>query len=136
MNSPAATRARERWIAAWPGGVVIGILNGIVREATYGKRLKSQTAHQLSTGTAIAAFAVYFSLLEHRWPIGDRGEALAIGGTWLGLTIAFEFGFGRAVAKQTWRELLVDYNLAAGRTWPLVLAWIAAGPAVVDELNH
>ena len=115
---------------------MIGVLNGIAREATYSKRLGNQTAHQVSTGTAIAAFAAYFCLLERRWPIGDRREALVIGGAWLGLTVAFEFGFGRAVAKQTWRELLADYNLAAGRTWPLVLAWIAAGPAVVDELKH
>jgi hypothetical protein len=47
---------------------------------------------------------------------------------WLGLTLAFEFGFGRLVAKQSWEQLLADYNVAAGRTWPLVLAWLATGP--------
>ena len=35
---------------------------------------------------------------------------------WLGLTLAFEFGFGRLVAKQSWEQLLADYNVAAGRT--------------------
>ena len=54
---------------------------------------------------------------------------------WLGLTVAFEFGFGRLVAKQSWEDLLSDYNVARGRTWPLVLAWIAAGPAAVREIQ-
>jgi hypothetical protein len=53
-------------------------------------------AHQVSTITAITAFAAYFELLERRW-----------------------------------RDLLADYNLAAGRTWPLVLVWLAAGPTIV-----
>ena len=51
------------------------------------------------------------------------------------MTVAFEFGFGRTVAKQSWEELLDDDNLAEGGTWPLVLAWIGLGPAVVRELQ-
>ena len=45
-----------------------------------------------------------------------------VGAAWLSLTVAFEFGFGRAVAKQSWEELLADYNVSQGRTWPFVLA--------------
>ena len=30
--------------------------------------------------------------------------------------------------------LIADYNVAQGRTWPFVLAWIAAGPAVTQKL--
>jgi hypothetical protein len=52
------------------------------------------------------------------------------------MTVGFEFAFGRLVAKQSWQDLLADYNLARGRTWPLVLAWIAAGPAVVPGLRR
>ena len=47
------------------------------------------------------------------------------------MTLVFEFGFGRLVAKKAWGELLDDYDLAGGRTWPLVLVWIALGPAIV-----
>ena len=125
----------RRWIQAWPGGALIGITNGIVREATYGKRLSAPIAHQVSTVTAIYGFAAYFAVLQRRWPIPSRSESLKIGGTWLGLTVAFEFAFGRLVAKQSWQELAADYNLAAGRTWPLVLAWIALGPLAVRELE-
>jgi hypothetical protein len=31
---------------------------------------------------------------------------------------------------------LVDYDVAHGRTWPLVLAWIAVGPAAAREIDE
>ncbi len=135
---------------AWLGGPVIGIVNGVARDTTYGTRIGEQAAHeqgqpvlaescpppsgaahQLSTATGVAAFAAYFLLLQRRWPIRREREAARIGRVWLALTVLFEFGFGRLVAKKSWQELLGDYNLAAGRTWPLLLAWLAVGPAVV-----
>lgn len=128
--------ARRRWIAAWPGGAAIGVANGVLRQATYAKRLGEMPAHQVSTATAITAFAVYFAWLQRRWPIRDRAEALQIGGSWLALTVAFEFTLGRRVAKLSWQQLLADYNLAAGRTWPLVLIWLALGPEVVRTVDR
>ena len=110
--------------------MVIGVVNGVAREATLGKRFDERTAHQLSTLTAIAAFTGYFASLQRRWPLASTRDALKVGGAWLVLTIGFEFVFGRLVARQSWSELVADYNLARGRTWPLVLAWIAVGPAV------
>jgi hypothetical protein len=115
---------------AWPGAAMIGVANGVAREATYGKRLPELAAHQLSTVTAIAAFAMYFRALDRRWPITDDGQALAIGAAWLSMTVGFEFGFGRLVAKASWEEMLAEYDLARGRTWPLVLAWIGFGPKI------
>jgi hypothetical protein len=132
MASPALVP----WTAAWLGGALIGIANGIAREATYGKRVSERSAHQLSGVTGVAAFASYFRALQRRWPIPTARDAIRIGGVWLGLTVAFEFGFGRGVAKQSWEELAADYNLAEGRTWPIVLAWIAVGPAVVRALQE
>jgi hypothetical protein len=126
----------KRWLAAWGGGAVLGVANGILREATFAKVLGERGAHAASGATAIALFAGYFRYLERRWPIPTTREALTIGGAWLGLTVAFEFGFGRAVAKLSWDELLADYDLRKGRTWPLVLAWIAAGPALTRSLGR
>jgi hypothetical protein len=128
--------ATRPWLAAWPGGALIGVANGVLREATYGKRVGEQSAHRLSGITAIAAFGLYFSALQRRWPLASTREAAVVGAEWLSLTVAFEFGFGRAVAKQSWEELLADYNVARGRTWPFVLAAIAGGPAVVQKLQQ
>lgn len=127
--------ARRRWLLAWPGGALIGVVNGVLREATYGRRVPERTANQLSGVTAVAAFGAYFSALQARWPLRSRRDAVEVGAGWLGLTVAFEFGFGHLVAKLSWDELLEAYDVTAGRMWPLVLAWIGAGPAVVRALR-
>jgi hypothetical protein len=132
----AAKYRRSRWIVAWLGGAAIGVANGVAREATYGRRVSERTARQLSGLTAIGAFAAYFWALERRWPIPTGAEAANIGAAWVALTVAFEFSFGRLVANQSWDELASDYNLAQGRTWPLVLAWIGIGPSVVRRLQR
>jgi hypothetical protein len=121
---------------AWIGAAAIGVANGLLRETTYGKRLDESDANQLSALTAVAAFTAYLWRLHRRWPISGSGEALRIGGAWLVLTVAFEFTFGRLVAKKSWRELAGEYNLAKGRAWPVVLVWLATGPAVVHKLQR
>jgi hypothetical protein len=121
---------RRAWTAGWLGGVVIGVGNGVLREATYGRRLGERAGHDVSGVTAIAAFAAYFRVLQRHRPLRSDREALATGARWALMTVAFEFTFGRLVAKQSWREMLADYDVRAGRTWPAVLAWIAVGPFV------
>jgi hypothetical protein len=118
-------------MVAWLGGPVIGIANGTLRELTYKDRVGELTARQLSTASAIGLFAGYFELLARRWPLPSTRAALEVGAGWLALTIAFEFGFGHYVAHASRRELLADYDVRKGRLWPLALAWIALGPAVV-----
>jgi hypothetical protein len=122
--------ARRAWLLAWLGGPLIGIANGTARELGYEERLGEQRAHQLSTVTAIGLFAAYFDGLSRRWPLSSR-EALGVGGTWLALTVAFEFGFGRLEGK-SWRGLLADYDLRHGRLWPLALLWIGLGPTAMN----
>ena len=129
-------RTRATWVAAWPGAAGIGVANGVLREATYGRRLSENAGHQLSGVTAVGAVAAYFGALNHRRPLATTRDAVTVGGIWLALTLAFEFGFGRLVAKQSWDELLADYDVAKGRTWPFVLAWIAVGPAVVRAMQR
>lgn len=127
---PSLTHMTRRWIQAWLGGAGIGVTNGIAREAVLGSRVSEPVRHQISTATAIAAFASYFRALQRRWPLRSDGEALRVGGAWLVLTLAFEFAFGRLVGKLSWSEMLADYDVRRGRTWPLVLTWLAVGPAV------
>jgi len=128
--------SRRAWMLAWPAAAVIGIANGVLREATYGKAVSERAAHQISGITAIAAFAVLFAGLEWRRPIASDADAVEIGVAWLALTIGFEFAFGRLVAKQSWRELFADYRVDQGRTWPFVLAWLATGPTVARRANR
>jgi hypothetical protein len=118
---------------------VLGIVKGVGRELVYKDEVGDLTAHQISAATLIALLALYFWLLERRWPIPTLRAALAIGATWTALTAAFDFGFGHYVDGKSWSELAADYNLAAGRVWVLVLLWIAIGPAtawLIAQVRH
>jgi hypothetical protein len=44
--------------------------------------------------------------------------------------VAFEFGFGHYVSGAPWTELLADYDVRAGRLWPLVLFTTIVAPSL------
>jgi len=112
------------------------VANGITRDLTFAKKMSEPRANRVSVLTAITAFAAYFALLQRRWPLRTDGEAAKVGGAWLVLTVLFELGFGRLVARRSWRELGAEYDLTRGRLWPAVLAWLAVGPALARRLGH
>jgi hypothetical protein len=68
------------WLVAWLGGALIGVANGVTREATYAKGVSTGIAHQVSGATGIAAFGAYFTWLHSRWPLASTREALRVGG--------------------------------------------------------
>ncbi|HYI46461.1 MAG TPA: hypothetical protein VE174_13470 [Actinomycetota bacterium] len=124
------------WTIAWLGGSVLGIVNGTIRELVYKDSVGDIAAHYIATVMLILLLGLYFSLLERRWPIPTLRSALKIGFTWTVMTTSFEFGFGHFVDGKPWSELAMDYNIAAGRVWILVLAWIMVGPAVARRLHQ
>lgn len=117
-----------RYVLAWIPMVFIGIINGVIREFTYGKHLSELRAHQLSTATGILLFSLYIGTLTYLWGFESLKQAMMIGLTWLVLTIAFEFLFGHYVAGHPWSRLLSDYNIFTGRLWLLVLVWLVMAP--------
>lgn len=127
-------RARDRWIVAWGGAVLIAIANGAAREGLYAKRLGDERANRVSVASGIAAFACYFNALQRRWPLASTREAVTVGAAWTAMTVCFEFGFGR-LRGESWKEMLRAYDLTEGQLWPLVLAWVAAGPELVRRTS-
>jgi len=119
-----------KYTVSWIGIVIIAIMNGVIRDAVYGKRLGELLAHQISTFTLIVLSGLYIWLLSLTWKITSPSQALAIGLIWLALTVAFEFLFGHYVVKHPWTRLFQDYNLLEGRIWVLVLIWITIAPYV------
>lgn len=117
------------YILAWIPMVFIAIINGIIRESTYGKSFSELRAHQISTVTGILLFSLYIGILASSWGFASGGQALAVGLIWLVLTIVFEFIFGHYVTGDTWSQLLTDYNLLAGRLWLVFLVWIVIAPS-------
>jgi hypothetical protein len=51
------------------------------------------------------------------------------------LTLAFEFGVGHWVFRNSWKKLLDEYDLSKGRIWTLVLATTLLAPVVAFRLG-
>jgi hypothetical protein len=125
-----------KYVLAWIPMVFIAIANGAIREGWYGKHLSELQAHQVSTASGVLLFGIYIWILLRFWRPVSGGQALTIGLLWLGMTVAFEFLFGRYVMKRSWSELLHDYNLFAGRVWLVVLVWVTLAPYLLYRLQQ
>ena len=112
----------------------VGILNGVLREATYKNFVGDLTAHQISTVTGILFFGIIFYFIFKKWEIKSVKHAILIGLIWLGLTILFEFGFGHYIMGNSWQKLLHDYNIAEGRVWSLFLVRVTVAPFVFYKM--
>ncbi|WAL59286.1 hypothetical protein [Thermocoleostomius sinensis] len=124
-----------RYVLAWIPMIAIGIINGIVRELIYGNYLSELRAHQVSTLLGIGLLGGYIWLITRWWSFKSAHQAIVIGLIWLGLTIVFELTFGHFIAGYSWKRLLSDYNILAGRVWLLVLLWIAIAPWLFTVLK-
>lgn len=118
----------SKYILAWIPMVFIAMANGVLRQAWYGIHLSELYAHQLSSLIGALLFGTYIWMIIRYWKPVSARQAMIIGLVWLGLTVAFEFLFGRFVMEHSWTRLLQDYNLLAGRVWSLLLVWVAVAP--------
>ncbi|HWO99535.1 MAG TPA: hypothetical protein VNL74_02755 [Methylococcus sp.] len=106
--------------AIWLAILVLAIANGALREAIISPRTGPQIGHILST-ILLCSLIVVVAWFAISWIApGTRSRALAIGGWWLILTLAFEFLAGHYLFGDPWQKLLADYNIARGRIWILV----------------
>jgi len=124
-----------RYLLAWVVMLLVSVANGTFRDFTYGKHLPELLAQQISTLSGIVLLGVVICLYVRRWPPASARQALNIGLFWMSLTVAFEFLFFHYVGGHPWDELLANYDLAAGILWPLLLAWIAFAPYLLNRFR-
>jgi len=125
-----------KYLVAWLPMVVIGVLNGVLRQATYAKAMSDLAAHQVSVVTAVIFLGIYMWGVARILPFASGGQALVVGVVWLALTVLFEFGFGHFVMGNPYSVLLADYNIFNGHFWPVVLLWIAIAPSIFYVLRR
>ena len=116
------------YLLCWFLLVIVGIVNGVLREKTYGRLVSELTAHQVSTATFIVFTGVLVWGVSRTWPPDSAAQAWLVGVLWVTATVAFEFGFGRYVIGHSWQQLRRDYNLLKGRLWLLALIWLLVMP--------
>jgi hypothetical protein len=124
-----------RYVGFWFFLLVVAVANGALREEVYRRHVGELTAHQISSLTGVAVFFVVTYLASGQWRIRTAHEASMIGVIWCGMTIAFEFVFGRLVMGRPWGQLFGDYDLLAGRVWVLVLVAIVFLPYAAYRLR-
>ncbi|MGC2049551.1 MAG: hypothetical protein WA635_13205, partial [Gallionella sp.] len=83
----------SRYLLAWLVMQLLSVVNGTLRDFTYGKHLPELLAHQLSTLSGSVPLGVVIYLFVRRWPPASGRQALNIGMFWMSLTVAFEFLF-------------------------------------------
>lgn len=120
-------------VVVWVGMVIVAILNAILREAFVTPAVGAYPAHVVGTATLLVALGVLVFLYLGRVPEHTPSERRAIGVLWAGLTVAFEFGFGRYVAGDSWGSLLGQYDVTAGRVWVFVPLFLLVAPALVGR---
>ncbi|MBN2307472.1 MAG: hypothetical protein JXR94_00785 [Candidatus Hydrogenedentes bacterium] len=126
--------AFARALGVWVFLAVLAIANGIVRTTCIEPRVGEYGGHVIGSAVfVVVIFAVTFVFVG-RLPAPSRKRLLGIGLFWLALTVAFEFLFGRGVAKEPWSVLLADYNIFRGRLWLVVLAATCLAPAICGRL--
>lgn len=119
-----------RSIVVWFAIMFLAIANGAARDVLLRPILGDQIARALSCLT-LAALIYLVAWLTLDWIApANRDDAWRIGLTWLILTLTFEFGAGHYLFGTSWRALLADYNIMAGRLWILVLLASVTAPAV------
>jgi hypothetical protein len=125
------------WIhlVAWFGLVLLAIINGLVRENTFGRVLSTAASHAASSFLGLALFAIAVALL-HRWrPLPNATQAWLVGIAWVLATVVFEAGMGR-MRGMTWPQLTAMYDISAGSLWPLLLAATLALPPLFTWLSR
>lgn len=122
-------------ILGWLAQLMLVVAVGIARDVLVAPAIGAQAAHQIMT--VVACAAVFGAIvLFVRWVRPTGTQAWALGGLWLVLGVAFEFGVFHYVGDQPWDMLLEDYNLLRGRL--LLLLWITVltGPYLATRLRR
>jgi hypothetical protein len=131
LSAEIAAKALTIWFVV----LVMAIANGMLREAVLIPVLGGVPGLILS-GVLLSALilaVVYFSL---PW-FGQAPVAryIALGLSWLCLTLVFEFTFGCLIQGKPCSELLEAYTFKGGNIWPIVLLTVAAAPYVAARIR-
>jgi hypothetical protein len=122
-------------LLVWIGILFLAIANGWLRERLLIPAFGSPAALVLS-GALLSLLILVTAYAVVPW-LGPRvsTQCLYVGLIWLGLTLVFEFTFGRSVQHKSWPELLQAYTFKGGNIWPVVLTIIVLAPFIAAKLR-
>ncbi len=124
-----------RILLLWAAIIPMAIANGMFRDTVLVRMFGQKRARTFS-GLSLSAVILAWTILTIPWiPLPGLMHYAGVGFLWLTLTVAFEFLFGRFVARKSWQELLRAYRFENGDIWPLVLMTVAVSPVAAALLR-
>ena len=126
----------RRALAVWVILIAAEILHGIARVVFLVPHVGQFRSNQIGVFTGSLIILV-IALLFVRWIGASRSsQLLGIGVLWLGLTLAFEIGFGRFVVGASWERLAADYNVLGGGLLPFGMIFLAFSPWIAGKFRR
>ncbi|MFZ7127127.1 MAG: hypothetical protein ACOWWM_13320 [Desulfobacterales bacterium] len=124
-------KATILWILLVP----LGILNGIFRERILAPILGARIALPIS-GLSLSLLILTVTAVAIPWlPEAHRSAYWAAGGVWALLTVAFELALGRWGMKQSWGEIVRNYDFRTGNLMLIVVLAAAVAPYLGARLR-
>lgn len=121
----------------WFALLATAIVNAVLREKLLKPWLEpsiGKWAHQLSVFTAFGLMLLMTMLFlkVQRAPYA-QSDLWRLGALWCGLTVVFEFGFGRA-RGMSWEDLFKMYHFWTGELWILLMLGLLVMPMLAEKL--
>ena len=125
----------SRTLLLWCAIIAAESVHGTLRELLLAPRIGSLPARQVAvfTGTAII-FAITFAGIRWLGP-RTRRACLAVGASWVALTVAFEVALGRLGFGYGWSRILEDYDPTRGGLMAFGLLAMGFTPLVAARLR-
>ena len=123
-------------LVVWVILAFVTILFAIFREAVFipAIGLDGTLARALLLPIGLAyTFGIAYTFLKKTKALYTVNDTVSIGILWLILTIAFEFTFGSLVMGNSLATMIADYNILAGRTWPIFLLGVLLSPIIAGR---
>lgn len=124
-----------RALLVWMVVMAVETVHGVLRTLLLVPVMGDLPARQVSVLTgSLLIFGV--TLLCSRWIAASRGlPLLAVGLSWVVLTVLFEIGLGRLVLGLSWGRIAEDYDPTRGGFLGFGLLFMAAAPLLAARLK-
>ena len=124
-----------RAVLVWLLMMAIETIHGVLRNLFLAPLVGDLRARQIGVFIG-AALILSIAVLLIGWirPNSVR-SLLGIGAMWLALTLAFEFGLGRALGRP-WDAMLADYDLTRGGLLSIGMVVLALSPWIAAHFRE
>ena len=126
----------RRGLAVWCVIILAESVHGLARELWLKPLVGDFRARQLAVFTGMVLILLLAWLFTHWVCAQSRRQLLKVGGLWVALTLAFEFGLGRFGLGYSWERMLEDYNLFKGGWLGLGLLFMFFAPLLAARFRE